>query len=212
MMEKEFGRIVRKLLDGQVICRITDEDAANWLGQSRNLGDVNGYLSRIGLRVDSPAAGEAFLLVSEDVNEFGRAALKEMHKKILADVRPVMDFIDFTRRAEGTDFVLQPGDVVELNQLARAIDGNEKMRADLMELSRNFGVGVRGDGTDRNRLTGVMRKLEGLGYLKLQNPDREIYQATGKVNVFREMVAFLIQHTPGAQEGIAEELEQGTML
>ena len=73
-----------------------------------------------------------------------------------------------------------------------AIDANPSFRNDLQTLAGQ--LKVQADGTDRTRLDKVLRSFHEKGYLLLSNPEREIYQVTGKIEFIQEAIEFLMEH------------------
>lgn len=193
-----FERSVNALLSGAVICRYTDRDSFDFLSREENLDEVNSYLGRISKRVCQPSNGGAFFLVHSDPRTARRADIANLHKKILNDVRPVLHFLDLCMAASRTDAALRPGDEINASAIVAAIDADNKLRSDLQDLVAML---PRATGnTNRERFDSVLKRLEGWGYIRLENAEREIYRATGMIEVFHDLIAFFIEHTPGAQD------------
>ena len=95
-------------------------------------------------------------------------------------------------RVMQNDNLLIVGTPIEVNKLMAAIDSNPSFRSDLQTLA--IQLKVSGDGTDRNRLEKVLRVFREKGYLMLSNPEREIYQITGKIEFIQEVIEFLMEH------------------
>ena len=55
----------------------------------------------------------------------------------------------------------------------------------------------------RGTLERLLKKLRDEGYLVLANPEREIYEVTGKIEYLQEVVDFLMAH-----QSIPDELEE----
>jgi len=205
-----FDTAINALLAGHVVCRVTSRDIYDYLSREQNLTEANAYLGRIGKRIASPSAGGAFFLVHTDPNGTARAELRDLHRRMLGEVRPVVEFMDLHLRSTHTDAVLRPGDVIDVNVIASAVSGNEQLRRDLADIAQ--AASVRGDGTDRGRLGAVIKKLESWGYIKSENTEREIYRATGMIDLFRDLQDFLIENTPGAKEAVEAAELQGDLL
>lgn len=206
-----FDATLNALLSGAVICRYTNRDAYEYLEDDDHLRDANHFVGRIGKRIASPTNGGAFFLVEDGKAAAGRKAeIAALHRKMLTEIRPVLQFLDLCMDATRTDVALQPGETVNVALIVAAIDGDNKLRSDLQDLivllPRATGT------TNRDRFDCVVKRLEQWGYLFLQNAEREIYQATGQMSVFRDVLAFFIEHTPGAEDALAVPQEQGTLF
>jgi len=95
-------------------------------------------------------------------------------------------------RVMQNDNLLVVGTPIEVNKLMGAIDANPSFRNDLQTLASQ--LKIQADGTDRNRLEKVLRSFRDKGYLLLSNPEREIYQITGKIEFIQEVIEFLMEH------------------
>jgi hypothetical protein len=205
-----FDQAVSALLSGAVICPFGDRESFDYLSREEALDEANRFLGRIGRRVASPSNGGAYFLVHTDPAATKRADVSNLHKKILGEVRPVLGFLDLCMAATRTDVMLRPGDQISASALVAEIDANNKLRSDLQDLvallPRATGV------TNRERFDCVLKRLEGWGYIRLENAEREIYRATGMIELFHDLIAFFIEHTPGAQEFVEAQNEQGSLL
>lgn len=205
-----FDHAINSLLAGSVICRYTDREGYEYLSQENSMEDANRFLGRIGKRVVSPSGGGAFFLVPTDLGAVKKAEITALHKKVLSEVRPVLGFMDLCMSAMRTDSTLRPGDQINVSVIMAAIDTENKLRSDLQDL---ISILARAGGaTDRERLESVITRLESWGYIKSENAEREIYCATGMIDVFHDTVAFFIEHTPGAREYIDAQENQGDLF
>ncbi len=100
------------------------------------------------------------------------------------------------------DQFLAPGSIVEANRLMAAIDENPNLRSELQTLA-SLSKGQAGDGTLRATLERQLKRLRDDGYLVLANPEREIYEVTGKIEYLQEVVDFLMAH-----QSIPDEIEE----
>ena len=105
-------------------------------------------------------------------------------------------------QAQRQDQFLAPGSVIEANRLMAAIDENPNLRVELQAIAA-LGKGAGGDGTLRGTLERLLKRLRDDGYLVLANPEREIYEVTGKIEYLQEVVDFLMAH-----ESVKEELDE----
>ncbi len=207
-----FASCANALLAGKIICPVTEPKIHEFLCIEKNLEEMNAFFSRIDRAVSSPAAGGSFLLTfAAHACPDEQARLRELRKRYVREIDPVIRFIEIVLRAEGSDNMLQAGEDVRLADMASAISQSEALSIELQTLVQVIGAG-RGEGAITNRLQSVLKRLETWGYLKLIDAEREIYRVTGKIDVFQELTAFLIENIPGAKEEVESFTEQGTML
>lgn len=205
-----FEQAINRLLSGAVICRHTDRDSFEFLSQEIQLEEANRYLARIGKVIRSTSQGGTFFLVHADPTAAPRSEVQSLHRKILAEMRPVLGFVDLCMSASSSDAALHPGDIINAATIVAVIDADNKLRSDLQELVAQM---PRATGTTtRERFDCVLTRLIYWDYLTLENAEREIYRATGKIDLFHDYLAFFIEHTPGAQEFVEAQDEQGELF
>lgn len=120
------------------------------------------------------------------------------------NLRLLVGFFVHVMQALRQDQFLAPGSIIEANPLMAAIDENPNLRSELQALA-GLGKGPTGDGTLRGTLERLLKKLRDEGYLVLANPEREIYEVTGKIEYLQEVVDFLMAH-----QSIPDEVEEET--
>jgi hypothetical protein len=140
--------------------------------------------------------------------------MRETFADIKHNLRLLVGFFVHVMQAQRQDQFLAPGSLIEANPLMATIDDNPNLRGELQTLA-GLGKGPVGDGTLRGTLDRLLKKLRDDGYLTLANPEREIYQVTGKIEYLQEVVDFLMAHQsiPDEVEEEADtEVQQGTLL
>ena len=208
-----FKRIVPTLLSGAFVCPVAYREEHTYLVDAANLAAVDDYLGKIGYRVTKTRHGGAFFATHVELGgKEERRDARELFTHIKHTLRPLVHFIEMVMRAMQSDEFLFAGAVIEANKLMAAIDSNPSFRNDLQSLATQL-KGVSADGSDRGRLDKVMRRLRDDGYLVLSNPDREIYQVTGKIEFILEVIEYLMEHQGAAvEEDEAATPEQGGLL
>lgn len=187
-----FERVVQSLLSGEFVCPVSDHEGFTFLSDSRSHQSVNVYLGKIGLHLATTRHGGAFFAAHNAIGGPERKAAREVFTDIKQTLRPLVSFLDLVMRAMQSDDLLAVGTPLELNKLMAAIDANPSFRNDLQTLASQ--LKVQADGTDRTRLEKVLRSFRDKGYLWLSNPEREIYQVTGKIEFIQEAIEFLMEH------------------
>ncbi len=187
-----FSTVVRALMTGDVICAISNPDGFAYLSDAGNAEDVGAYLQRIDLKLAKSQRGSAYYAACLAESTETRKVAKENFKDVKQVDRPLVFFMDMLMRAMRNDAYLLPGTVIEASKLMAAIDASPSFRNELQTLA--ILVSPSNDGTDRARLTKVFKYFVTRGYLYLSNPERELYQVTGKIELFRETVDFLMEH------------------
>ena len=208
-----FSESVNALMDGRVICHVTEPDLFDHLSDPDKREHVNSYLNKIGWQVVTTHNKSGYFLVPQKPDEANEANLALMHRKIIGDVRPMIDFLTLCLAVEQTDSVLRPGDRIYPGKYASMIEASSKLFSDLKalypKLSRSTG---KKDAADMMKT--VLKQLQQRGYVKEKDyeGDRSYYEVTGMIDAFHDMVDFLITNTPEARERVDEFTRQENLL
>ena len=208
-----FAEAVNALMDSRVICHVTEPELFDHLSDADKRERINTYVRQIGWCVVATHNKSGYFLVPAKPGEATGANLSSMHRKIMGDVRPMIDFLALCLAVGQTDSVLRPGDRIYPGQYASRIEASSKLFSDLKtlypKLSRSTG---KKDAADM--LKAVLKNLEQRGYMKETDydGDRSYYEATGRVDAIHDLVDFLIANTPEAQESIDEFIQQESLL
>jgi len=205
-----FEKAINSLLAGNVICPYTDRVNFEYLSTQDNFDEASRFLARIGKQISSPKAGGSFFAVLRNPNEVTRPAVASLHRKILAEVRPVMAFMDLCMGALRSDAILRSGDQINATTLLSSISGDNKLRSDLQDLAAQ--IYSRVGSTDRERLQIILRRLADWGYIKIEDSERETYCVTGLIDVFHDTIEFFVENTPGAKEHVEAQSQSGDLF
>jgi hypothetical protein len=197
-----FEQTVTLLLSGEFICNVRYPDAWRFLEDESQRKDVDAYLGRLGRRLASTRQGGAWFAAYQQIGADERKAMRETFADIKHNLRLLVGFFVHVMQALRQDQFLAPGSIIEANRLMAAIDDNPNLRGELQTLA-GLGKGPVGDGTLRGTLDRLLKKLRDDGYLTLANPEREIYEVTGKIEYLQEVVDFLMAH-----QSIPDEVEE----
>lgn len=200
-----FEQVVQSLLAGEFVCPVSNHEGFVFLGDSGNQHAINEYLGKIGLHLAETRHRGAYFAAHNVAGGPERKAAKDVFTEIKHNLRPVVSFLDMVMRAMQSDDFLSVGTPIEVNKLMGAIDANPSFRNDLQTLAIQLKVPA--DGTDRTRLDKVLKSFRDKGYLLLSNPEREVYQITGKIEFIQEAIEFLMEHDSIQDE--EEEVSSG---
>jgi hypothetical protein len=199
-----FERAVTLLLAGDFICDVRNPEAWRFLKGEAQRNDVDAFLGRLGRRLARTRQGGAWFAAYQEIGTDERRAMREVFADIKHNLRLLVGFFVHVMQALRQDQFLAPGSLIEANRLMAAIDENPGLRGELQTLA-GLGKGPMGAGTLRGTLERLLKKLRDDGYLVLANPEREIYEVTGKIEYLQEVVDFLMAH-----EAIPDEVEEET--
>lgn len=204
-----FEQAMTLLLSGQFVCTVSHPDAYRFLQDEANRKEVEAFLARLGRRLVATRHGSAWYVAFTHLDSEQRKGIREEYAEIKHNLRLVVGFFVHVMQALGREEFLAPGSVIETHRLIAAIDENPSLRNELQTLV-NLGK-ASSDGTLRTALERLLKKMRDEGYLVLANPEREIYEVTGKVEYLQEVVDFLMVHE-SVQEDVEESPETGSLL
>jgi hypothetical protein len=188
-----FEITVTLLLSCEFICNIRYPDAWRFLEDEAQRRDAEQFLERLGRRLTCTRQGGAWFAAYVEIGSDERRAVREGFADIKHNLRLLVGFFVHVMQALRQEQFLAPGSIIESSRLMAAIDENPNLRVELQGLA-GLGKGQGGDGTLRGTLDRLLRRLRDDGYLVLANPEREIYEVTGKIEYLQEVVDFLMAH------------------
>jgi hypothetical protein len=197
-----FEQTLTLLLAGEFICAIRYPDAWRFLDDEGQRAEAEAFLARLGRRLARTHQGGAWFAAYTQVGTEERRAIREGFADIKYKLRPLVNFLVFVMQAQRQDHFLAPGSLIEANRLMLAIDDNPNLRVEIQAIAAQ-GKGTWADPTLRGILERLLKRLQDDGYLVLANPEREIYEVTGKIEYLQEVVDFLMAH-----ESVKEELDE----
>lgn len=190
------------LLSGEFICQVRYPEAFRFLEEAENREEAKAFLARLGRRLGKTRHGGAWYAVFDRVGPEERKGIRDEFAEIKHNLRLLVGFFVHVMQALRYEEFLAPGSIIEANRLIAAIDENPNLRSELQNLT-NLGKGYAADGTLRGILDKLLKKMREEGYLVLANPEREIYEVTGKIEYLQEVVDFVM-----AYESIPDEAEE----
>jgi hypothetical protein len=199
-----FETTMTLLLSGEFICGIRYPDAWRFLEDEAQRRDAEQFLVRLGRRLTQTRQGGAWFAAYQDIGGDERRAVREGFADIKHNLRLLVGFFVHVMQALRQEQFLAPGSIIESSRLMAAIDENPNLRVELQGLA-GLGKGQGGDGTLRGTLERLLKRLRDDGYLVLANPEREIYEVTGKIEYLQEVVDFLMAH-----QSIPDEIEEAS--
>ena len=196
-----FERVLPLLLSGEFVCQISHPEAFLYLSSEKNAQEVSSYLAKMKLTLSTTPQQSAFYLTYQQLDDTNRKSCKEEFTSIKQQLRPLVHFMELLMRVTRNDEILSVGAVLEKHALMAKVDDSHDLSHQLDTIANQF-AGIY-DKTKSGRLDKIFRRLEKEGYVVLANPEREIYQITGKIEYLQDIIAFLMEH-----EGIEEQEEQ----
>lgn len=184
------GPLLEKLLAGQFLCAVTDEELFAKLQRDELRERVDAYLKPLNRRVASNADNSVYFLAYRDLDESARAHLKQQFSVVMSSLLPLLEWLTYVQEAMGSDSLLTAGDTLKLQELILKTEDNPSLRQRLQSLADDRFFGSSADAVD-GQAKQVARRLVEHGYLLQPHSNRLYFTVTGKIDYLLELVRFI---------------------
>lgn len=188
-----FDGVVIKLLEGRFICNTTEPDLFEYLKNEAARLEIDGYLARIGRRLESSPNGEAYYAAYASVSKTDRREIRDLFSTIKHEIKPVLGFLNFSMQAIHADKTLFAGDALDFPTLLKTVSDNPHLGEELRKFPSLGKEYASSDFKVRSMLDRVLQQMVKSGYL-VQDRENDRYQVTGKIDYFYEVMDFLAEN------------------
>ncbi|GAA4893527.1 condensin complex protein MksE [Ferrimonas pelagia] len=210
-MKTETGRVIEALLKGNFICRISDEAAWELLKNDDKRQQVKDHLAILNRTVTSAAGDTVFFCSYIDLAEDERKVIGSQFNELVGSLQPLVNWMVLVQEAGAGDEPLSEGVRVRLNELQSTIEDVPALSEQLAKIARYRLFNSTSTSVD-GQLKQVFKRLCELGYLIRPNVEKQIYQATGKIEYLYEVLRFIDETESLALEQKAEAMQQEDLL
>ncbi len=188
-----FESVVKRLLQGEFICEISDEAGFRYLQEPDNAEQVETFLQRLDYRLSRTQNQLAFYAAYRTIDSQARSDIRRVFQQFRVELQPVVEWLDMMMSCLNQDTALSPGDTLSFSSLLQAIEQNQA-QADRLQSFARFKDFTSSDDSVKGRLEKLLGTLHKWGYLHLANRDTLIYQVTGKLDYFYQALQFIQDH------------------
>ncbi len=206
-----FESLVKRLLQGQFICEVTDEAGFQYLQNQENFFQVEAYLSRLNYRLAVTQNKLAYYLAYIEIDTAARTDIRKIFQQFRLELHPVVEWLDMMMACLKQDTSLSSGDTLALAGLLQVFETNQAL-ADRLQTFAKFKDFTSGEDSIKGRLEKLLSTLNKWGYLQLANRDTLIYQVTGKLDYFYQSLQFIQEHEEIPVEQEEQDAEQGSLF
>ena len=192
--DPSFSAVAHLLLQGKMICAVSEEYYFEWLTEEQNQQAMHEFLYRMDRALATTADEKAFFCAYDNVSE--PAAKRVIHgqfKEVANHLEALVKWLKLGMAADSTGSPLAAGDILYESSLLAAIEQSPSLLESLTELARSSFVNSRGaDG--RAQLKQVLARLVEQGYLVEIGRSGSQYRATAKWSWLFEVMDFIRTH------------------
>ncbi|SFC03561.1 hypothetical protein SAMN05660443_1245 [Marinospirillum celere] len=207
-MIQVHGPLLERLLAGEFICPVTDEDAFRHLQDESTREAINDYLKPLNRRLASNPEGSVWFLAWLELTGEARDQLSGQLALTLNSLQPLLEWMQLVQEALGKDAVISAGDVLKPAEFTLKCEDNASLKDRLQRLASDRFFNSQSDALD-NQVKLIFRRLKEHGYLLQPHSDRQFYLVTSKVDYLIDLIRFIRdeENLPIDQEvGEQEEL------
>jgi len=188
-----FDQLLKRLLQGEFICEVSDEAGFCYLQEPENATQVDEFLTRLDYRLSSTQNQMAFYAAYRTIDNSARSDIRKVFQQFRIELQPVVEWLDMMMSCLNQDTALSPGDTLSFSGLLQVIEQNQAL-ADRLQTFAKFKDFTSGDDSVKGRLEKLLSTLQKWNYLSLANRDTLIYQVTGKLDYFYQALQFIQEH------------------
>mgnify|MGYP003664079207 FL=1 len=203
-----FSQVIEKLLTGEIICEVTEEQLYKYLNDPSNQKDVDSYLRRIGRVLRSSQDSSGYYAAYRDIsNPSVKLQIKKKFSEAINDLEPLIRWLRLASSAEKSGAPIKPGDTLRGSELLQAIESAPSLVDELDRLSRTKLFSNTSAGS-KKQLDSILKRLCDNGYLVARGASGSVFIATGKWARLYETLQFIASHEQlDSEEGAPEQAE-----
>lgn len=206
-----FEQLLKRLLQGEFICEVSDEAGFAYLQDAENFRQVDDFLTRLNYRLSSTQNNLAFYAAYRNIDGAARGDIRRVFQQFRIELQPVVEWLDMMMSCLNQDAALSPGDTLSFSSLLQVIEYNQAL-ADRLQTFAKFKDFTSSDDSVKGRLEKLLNTLDKWGYLSLANRDMLIYQVTGKLDYFYQALQFIQEHEQIPIEQSENDAIQGSLF
>lgn len=190
MITRQLGPLMERLLAGEFICPVTDEDAFRQLQEEATREAIDAYLEPLNRRLASNPEGSVWFLAWQELGPAARDQLTSQLALTLNSLQPLLEWMQLVQEALGRDRVLSAGDVLKPAEFLLKCEDNASLKDRLFRLASDRFFNSQSDALD-NQVKLIFRRLKEHGYLLQPHSDRQYYLVTSKIDYLIDLVRFI---------------------
>ncbi|GGI71225.1 hypothetical protein [Shewanella gelidii] len=203
--------LIERLLQGEFICRTTDEEGWRALKSGSTRNYIEQFLNQINRTLASAGEGEVFFCGYLHLGESERKVISSQFRDICNGLVPLVEWLVLVQEASGQDAPLTEGAAIRLIELQARIDETPAFKEQLAKLSHYRLFGSTSSQSEA-QIKLIFKRLLELGYLSRPNSEKQIYIATGKIDYLYEVIRFIDETEGLSLEAQAETASQKDLL
>lgn len=124
----QHGPLLERLLAGDFICQVSDEDAFRHLSNEQTQQDINHYLRPLNRRLVANDDHSVFFLGYHELTKDAREQLSSQFALTVQSLLPLLEWLQLVQETLGRDSALTAGDTIKLQEFVLRTEDNQSLR------------------------------------------------------------------------------------
>ncbi|MDP2714339.1 hypothetical protein [Rheinheimera sp.] len=186
----QHGPLLERLLAGDFICQVSDEDGFRRLSIEQTQQEINHYLRPLNRRLVANDDNSVFFLGYHELTKEAREQLSSQFALTVQSLLPLLEWLQLVQETMGRDSALTAGDTIKLQEFILRTEDNQSLRQRLNQLAGDRFFNSQSEQLD-NQIKLIFRRLKEHGYLLQPHHDRQYYIVTGKIDYLIDVIRFI---------------------
>jgi hypothetical protein len=192
-MSERFESCIEALLNGEVLCEVTENELFRYLSDHENLSSIQKYLHQIGRKVITTRDKAGFFCAYRDLsNPKHRAAVKRQFEGAQGALEGLILWLRLVRRTDPDSRPIEAGYRLMESELLAAIEGSASLNSQLDEIAHRLRRDQKSI-ESKTKLRGLLKYLTDHGFLKSIGGSGAVYIATAKWSLIYDQLDFICQ-------------------
>lgn len=217
------SKLLISLMEGNFICKQTHSDWHEHLSNDNNLMNASLVLENFGRKLVATKDGSAYYLCNSNPLEVKDSLIRQTMESAQSNISLYVKFIHMYMTYMNQESMERPnpGDMVSFGEMLDAVFKNQKLKEDVLSFTLsnskiNIGKSTDGKVKEHQILERVFKYLLDDGVLCFVNEGSLIYQFTGKLSFYYDIMDFIHEHDYEIKRIIESQNEmeqsQGSLL
>ncbi|WP_416885658.1 condensin complex protein MksE [Marinospirillum sp.] len=185
-----LGSLVERLLAGEFICAVTDEEAFRRLSEPDLQEEINHYLQPLNRRLATDSEEQVFYLAWKQLTPTARQQLEQQLNHLYLSLIPVLEWMQLVQEALGRDALLNAGDLLRTSEFLQRCEEHQALRARVQQLANDRFFNSQSEALDQ-QIKLIFKRMKEQGYLVQPHQERGYFMVTNKVNYLLDMLRFI---------------------
>ncbi|MFT0212536.1 hypothetical protein VQ643_07935 [Pseudomonas sp. F1_0610] len=186
----QYGHLIERLLQGQFICQISDDNAFRHLQNEEVREQLDTYLRPLNRRLASNAEQSVWFLAWLEVTPKVREELSSQLATTMNSLLPLLEWFALVQETLGLDATPVAGDIIQAPEFVLRSQDNPSLRERVARLASDKFFASTSDDLAL-QIKQIFNRLMQHGYLQQPHTDRQNYRVTGKIDYLLDLVRFI---------------------